>query len=67
MQDLGRRRGGYGVTNAHYGSVASALLWTFEQGMGEDFTPKVKTTWAETYIPLAGAMQDAAKKLDKAA
>ena len=67
VQDLGRRHGGYGVTDEHYGSVASALLWTLEPGLGEDFTPEVKTAWTETYMLLAGVMQDAAKKLEKAA
>jgi len=67
VQDLGRRHGGYGVRDEHYGSVASALLWTLEQGLGEDFTPEVKTAWTETYMLLAGVMKDAAKKLEKAA
>ena len=67
VKDLGRRHGGYGVTDHHYGSVASALLWTLEQGLGEDFTPEVKTAWTETYMLLAGVMKDAAKKLEKAA
>ena len=67
VQDLGRRHGGYGVRDEHYGSVASALLWTLEQGLGEDFTPEVKTAWTATYMLLARVMQDAAKKLEKAA
>ncbi|MCH8894251.1 MAG: hemin receptor [Chloroflexi bacterium] len=67
VQDLGRRHGGYGVQEKHYGSVGSALLWTLEQGLGDDFTPEVKIAWTETYMLLAGVMQDAAKKLEKAA
>ena len=66
MQDLGRH-GGYGVRDEHYGSVASALLWTLKQGLDEDFTPEVKTAWTATYMLLARVMQDAAKKLEKAA
>ena len=67
VQDLGRRHGGYGVRDEHYSSVASALLWTLEQGLGEDFTLEVKTAWTATYMLLARVMQDAAKKLEKAA
>ena len=67
VQDLGSRHGGYGVTEAHYGSVGSALLWTLEQGLGEDFTEDVKVAWTETYMLLAGVMQDAAGKAAKAA
>jgi len=67
VQDLGGWHGGYGVTGAHYGSVASALLWTLEQGLGEAFTDEVKTAWTETYMLFAGVMQDAAAKAAKAA
>ncbi len=62
VQDLGRRHGGYGLTDAHYGSVASALLWTLEQGLGEAFTPEVKSAWTETYMLLAGVMKEASAK-----
>jgi hemoglobin-like flavoprotein len=42
-------------------------LWTMEQGLGDDFTPEVKSAWTETYILLDGVMKEAAAKLDKAA
>ena len=35
---LGARHSRYGVTSAHYGIVAEALLWTLARGLGEDFT-----------------------------
>ncbi len=54
VQDLGGRHYRYGVTEAHYGSMASALLWTLEQGLGDAFTPEVKSAWTETYMLLAG-------------
>ena len=63
MQDLGRRHGGYGVQDKHYGSVASALLWTLEQGLGEAFTPEVKNAWTETYMLLASVMKEAGAKV----
>ncbi len=62
VQDLGRRHGGYGVQEKHYGSVGSALLWTLEQGLGAAFTPEVKSAWSETYALLAGVMQEASAK-----
>jgi hemoglobin-like flavoprotein len=40
VQELGGRHGKYGVTAAHYGTVAEALLWTLEQGLGEAWTPR---------------------------
>ena len=63
VQDLGRSHGDYGVEEKHYGSVASALLLTPEQGIGAAFTPKVKSAWAETYMLLAGVMKEASAKV----
>src|SRR5215510_6280978 len=37
VKDLGRRHGGYGVTDAHDDTVAAALLWTLEKGLGKAF------------------------------
>lgn len=60
VQDMGVRHTDYGVTSEHYDSVAAALLWTLEQGLGEDFTPAVKEAWTETYVTLATVMKEAA-------
>ena len=35
VRAMGRRHAVYGVTDEHYDTVASALLWTLEQGLGE--------------------------------
>ena len=66
-QDLGRRHGGYGLEEQHYGPVASALFSTLKQELGDDFTPEVKCAWTETYLLLAGVMKDAGAKANKAA
>jgi hemoglobin-like flavoprotein len=60
VEDLGRRHVAYGVTARHYEPVGAALLWTLEQGLGPDFTPAVKAAWTETYVTVAGVMQNAA-------
>ena len=62
VEALGNRHAGYGVTDAHYGTVAAALLWTLEQGLGESFTPKVRAAWMETYTILATVMQNGARQ-----
>lgn len=67
VQDLGRRHKGYGVQPEHYATVAGALLWTLEKGLGDAFTPAVKEAWTQTYLVLAGAMQDAAAASEPAA
>ncbi|MCH8892109.1 MAG: hemin receptor [Chloroflexi bacterium] len=63
VQDLGRRHGGYGVQEKHYGSVGSALLWTLDQGLGDAFTTEVRNAWTETYALLSGVMKDASAKV----
>jgi hemoglobin-like flavoprotein len=60
VQALGKRHVGYGVQAAHYDTVASALLWTLEQGLGAAFTSDVKAAWTSAYGILAGTMKDAA-------
>lgn len=57
VEDLGRRHAGYGVTEVHFESVGSALLWTLEQGLGEHWTPAVAEAWSEVYGLLANIMQ----------
>lgn len=57
----------YGVKDEHYGVVAIALLWTLEQGLGEDWTPEVKEAWITCYTILSGAMIQACNQSEKAA
>lgn len=57
VRQLGERHGTYGVRDEHYDTVASALLWTLEQGLGEEFTPAVKAAWIEVYGVLASIMR----------
>ena len=60
LRDLGRRHAGYGVTDAHYDTVARALLWTLERGLGADFTPEVREAWRVAYAALAQTMREGA-------
>ena len=60
VQDLGLRHAGYGVPPTSYDTVASALLWTLGQGLGDAFTPPVESAWTEAYTILATVMKDAA-------
>ena len=67
VENLGRRHAGYGVTDAHYDTVGSALLWTLDMGLGRAFTPEVKDAWATVYGLLATTMKEAAREAPKAA
>ena len=60
VEDLGRRHAKYGVTDGHYETVGSALLWTLEKGLGSTFTPEVKEAWTTVYGILASTMKNAA-------
>jgi hemoglobin-like flavoprotein len=62
VEDLGRRHAGYGVEDAHYDTVAAALIWTLEKGLGEAFTPEMRDAWTTVYGLLATTMKNAAAK-----
>ncbi len=50
----------YGVTADHYAPVGAALVWTLEQGLGDDFTPETRDAWIAAYTLLSGVMIDEA-------
>lgn len=57
VKALGARHSGYGVTAAHYRIVGEALLWTLEQGLGEECTPEVRSAWVKVYGIVSATMQ----------
>lgn len=59
VRTLGKRHAGYGVHPEHFVPVGAALLWTLEQGLGDDFTPEVKEAWTTAYGVLSQVMIDA--------
>ena len=63
VQNLGKGHIGYGVQESHYDTVGASLLETLEVGLGDDFTPEVKTAWTEVYTVLATTMKDAANSV----
>lgn len=66
VQSLGARNAGYGVRDEHYDTVATALLWTLEQGLGHAFTDDVRDAWTAAYTLLANVMKDAAAQAREA-
>ncbi len=63
VESLGERHVGYGVTDKDYDTVGEALIWTLEQGLGDDFTDDVKSAWVDVYTILADTMKGAAAKV----
>lgn len=56
VRQLGARHVNYGVQDAHYDTVGSALLWTLDEGLGEKFTPAVRDAWTAAYGLLSSVM-----------
>ncbi len=64
VQNLGRNHIGYGVKEEHFIPVGAALLWTLEQGLGEDWNDELKEAWTTVYGVLSSTMIDAMKEAE---
>src|SRR5438874_12733223 len=62
IRALGRRHAAYGVQERHYETFGDALIWTIEHGLGDAFTPDVRSAWAAVYDLLAETMKEAANE-----
>jgi hemoglobin-like flavoprotein len=56
---MAKRHVEYGVRPAHYKLVGSALLWTLQKGLGNDWNEDVKEAWSSCYTILANVMMAA--------
>ena len=54
--NLAKRRLAYGVRPEHYAIVGTALIWTLEQALGDEFTPALRTAWSAAYSTLSESM-----------
>jgi len=62
VRELGRRHAGYGVKEADYDTVETALLLTLAQALGNEFTAEVRQAWITCYRTLADVMKTAARQ-----
>jgi len=53
---LAKRHVDYGVKPGDYAPVGAALLWTLEQGLGDDWTPDLAAAWGAAYTVLSDYM-----------
>ncbi len=60
LREPGQRHTGDGVRPADHGTVATAPLWTLEQGLGADFTPATRDARVACFTIVAGEMRAAA-------
>jgi hemoglobin-like flavoprotein len=58
-RDLGARHRDYGVEDGDYDTFGEALIWTFEQRLGDGFTPELRSAWQEAWSEIAAAMRSA--------
>lgn len=56
LQRLGARHSGYGVAEGHYAMVGGALLDTFSDHLGSEWTPEVKQAWTDAYAAISDIM-----------
>jgi hemoglobin-like flavoprotein len=59
---MGARHWAYGVEDEDYEKLGDALLWTLEQGLGDDFTPETRAAWVSVYSGLADLMREGAEQ-----
>ncbi|MEL6929305.1 MAG: globin family protein [Cyanobacteria bacterium J06600_6] len=60
LRGLGARHVKYGALPAHYPLVGNALLTTFQQYLGNGWTPDVKSAWVGAYGAISEIMLDGA-------
>lgn len=59
LKQLAWRHVNYGVKPEYYHSVGIALMWTLEQGLGNDWNQDVSEAWKACYHSIAASMIEA--------
>ena len=57
LHEMGRRHAGYGVQDSQYDLVGQALLETFADVLGGEFSSDAREAWAAAYHWIAGCMK----------
>ena len=66
LKKLGERHSTYGVQDDHYGKVGAALIGTLEEGLGDKFTPELRSAWTEAFVLISSPMRRGAAKISGA-
>lgn len=61
VRAMGLRHAAYRVSESHYETVGTALLWALGKGLGSEFTPEMQAAWAKVYWLLADEMKAGAR------
>jgi nitric oxide dioxygenase len=62
VRTLGKRHKKYNVKPEHYAIVASALLWTLEKALPDQWNAEMKESWVAVYTVLSSTMISAAQE-----
>ena len=60
---LGARHVRYGVRPEHFDVVGEALMWTLEQGLGDELTASVRDAWLAAWAVIRGAMETGMRQI----
>ena len=63
LRELGARHVDYGVKDAHYDTVGTALLWTLEKALKSGYTSETHEAWISVYDLIAESMKSGASTL----
>ncbi|MDJ0649572.1 MAG: globin family protein [Xenococcaceae cyanobacterium MO_188.B19] len=61
LRGLGARNVKYGVLPEHYPLLGSSLLATFEEYLGDSWTPEIRQSWVDVYGIVSQIMLDGAE------
>ncbi len=61
VQALGERHTSYGVKKEYYPYAKESFLWALEKHLKDEFTPMLKSAWAEAFDTIIEVMSNAAK------
>lgn len=64
IRAMAKRHIQYGVKPADYALVGSALMWTLEKGLGNDWSDQLREAWLACYKILADTMVSAVAGTD---
>ncbi|KAJ1104732.1 hypothetical protein NDU88_002141 [Pleurodeles waltl] len=56
LTGLGRKHKAIGVKMASFNTVGESLLYALEKGLGENFTPDTRASWARLYAMVVDVM-----------
>lgn len=62
LRALGARHREYGVEIDQYAPVGSALIWMFQQALGDRFTLEMEEAWLEAYALISSEMERGARE-----